>query len=79
MFSLAFLQKLKKIAQSQAQTALAAQEAIIAASSDPAAASGVEGQTQATGSRRPEWAFQSPGDVQTIVYDPITGKAYPNP
>ena len=77
MFSLAFLRKLKSVAQAEAQSAIAAQEAVITASSDPTAASGVE--TTSTGSRPPAWAVQSPGDVMTIVYDPITGKAYPNP
>jgi len=77
MYSLAFLNKLKKIAQSDAQTALAAEEVAIAASSDPTAAAGAG--KRSTGSRRPMWAGISPGDVNTIVYDPITGKAYPNP
>ena len=77
MYSLAFLSKLKKIAQSDAQTALAADEAAISASSDPTTAAGAG--KRSTGSRRPMWAGVSPGDVQTIVYDPITGKAYPNP
>jgi hypothetical protein len=77
MYSADFLKKFAQLQQQQVnQAATAPTDSTVTAgeSSDP-----VEPGVKMVGSRPSAYANAQPSPVQTTVYDPMTGKAYPNP
>jgi hypothetical protein len=77
MYSADFLKKFAQLQQQQVnQAATAPTDSTVTTgeSTDP-----VESGVKMVGSRPSAYANAQPSPVQTTVYDPMTGKAYPNP
>ena len=75
MYSADFFRKYRQLLQADEQRKIASGEITIATGGQPLQ----EGEKKGIGTRIPHWARSQTQDVQRIVYDVLTGKAYPNP
>ena len=71
MYSAAFLKKYAQVRKQNAQK----QKPVAPSLATPEA----EDKKRVIGTAPPPWANRTQGDIKAIVYDPLTGKAYPNP